>query len=65
MTITHETLIHCDGDDCPLGGEPLGSGDDRSRPAKIQLRGEGWLVRHGKHYCPHCRDDLANTEASP
>jgi len=66
MVITTETIIHCDGgQECPLDGEAIHSGDARGESARAQLKGSGWLSKGGKHYCPDCRRAVEHNRQSP
>jgi len=55
MSIVIETLVYCDGDDCPLEGAALHNSDLREQTATQQLRNSGWATRWRKHFCPDCR----------
>lgn len=60
MGAVMETLIFCDGPNCPRDG-PYGDGDTRSLTARQQrqsYRLDGWTYRGGKDYCPECRDKI-------
>lgn len=41
--------------DCGLTGIARGGYDERN--VEASLKGQGWLVKDGKHYCWNCRED--------
>jgi len=57
MTVVRNTMIYCDGDNCPRTNEPLNAEPRSSwlEPAAQQLRESGWARRPGgTHLCPEC-----------
>ena len=64
MSARIETLIFCDGDNCPEN-QPYAAGDARELSAKRQRARygcDGWKYIKGKDYCPQCVERISGAK---
>ena len=57
MSATKITYIYCDGEDCPIAGQPYSADVGPTETAAVQRKyygASGWKYVGGKDYCPEC-----------
>jgi hypothetical protein len=60
MSTVRQTLLYCDGLDCPRGGDAFteGNGTFNAKEQRKFAERQGWVFRCGKDYCPECAPAL-------